>query len=60
MGLKITKITTEWNDGKRVAIEEPEVTQFLTAGGNEAIQMYLLLALTRNLSGGYNWEEEKR
>jgi hypothetical protein len=57
--MKITKITVEWEDGKKVFIEEPEVTQFLTANENEVIQMYLLLAFARNLSGGYDWEEEK-
>ena len=55
--MKITKIILEWEDGKQVFIENEEVTQFLTAGDNKGIEMYLLLAFARNLSGGYNWKD---
>ena len=53
--MKVTKIILEWEDGKQVYIGGDDVTQLLSAGGNEGIQMYLLLAFARNLSGGYNW-----
>ena len=53
--MKVEKITLEWEDGKRVYIEGDAVTQLLEAGGNEDIQMYLILAFARNLSGGYHW-----
>ena len=56
--MKITKIITEWENGKRYNIKEPEVTEFLRAGGNEVIYMYLILALALNLEGGFNWREE--
>jgi len=56
--MRIVKIITEWEDGERVSIEEPEVTQFLEAGGNKNISMYLLLAFTKNLAGGLDWKKE--
>jgi len=55
--MKITKIITEWDNGKRYSIEEPEVTELLKAGGNERIYMYLLLAFALNLAGGFSWKE---
>lgn len=57
--MKITKIITEWENGKQYEITEPEVTHFLEAGGNEDISIYLLFALALNLSGGLNWMERK-
>ena len=58
--MKITRIITEWEDGKQYIINEPDVTHFLEAGGNEAIQMYILFAMARNLAGGLNWSEVKQ
>lgn len=56
--MKIMKIITQWDDGKKYSIKEPEVTEFLRASGNEIIYMYLLLALALNLQGGFHWSEE--
>lgn len=56
--MKIMKIVTQWDNGKKYSIEEPEVTEFLKANGNETIYMYLLLALALNLQGGFHWSEE--
>ena len=55
--MKITRIITEWEDGSRVEIIEPEVTRFLTAGGNKDIQMYLLLSFAKKLAGGFSWHK---
>lgn len=57
--MKITKIITEWEDGKRYEINEAQVTNFLECGGNINFQLYLLMAFSTNLSGGINWIEIK-
>jgi len=57
--MKIVKIIAEWDNGKRYSIEEPEVTEFLKAGGNKRIYMYLLLAFALNLAGGFSWRKQE-
>ena len=58
--MRITKITTEWEDGKSFSIVEPDVTEFLEARGWKDVSTYLWLTLARNLKGGFRWIEEKR
>jgi len=56
--MKIVKITAEWDNGRKYSIEEPEVTEFLKAGGSTNIYMYLLLSFALNMAGGFAWREE--
>ena len=57
--MKIVKITTEWEDGRKYSIVEPEVTHLLNAGGNVNIQIFLLMAFALNLDDGYHWKGEE-
>ena len=55
--MKIKRILAEWEDGKVYELKEPDVTEFLRAGENKAIHMYLILSFALNLAGGFIWKE---